>query len=985
MLPIVLGLVGLLLGAAEGGALLGAFSGAALGLVLTMRASTKLLQAQCQQLQAELATQSSSLESLQRRVQQLAGVERSPTAAPVAITPQTTPSVAESVGLSPDAEVVAPGTAPADGALEQTNLDPPVSVPSTFESAASEPRPGAGSEQPRDATASASSATAFEAGTKDSSRTYPLDRVEKAVREFLFGGNTIVRVGTLVLLVGVVLLLKWAADNAQFPIEVRLSMAALVGVGLTAIGYRTRQNRPGFAATLQGGGVATLYLTIFFSFRVYELLPGALAFALLAGLSLFSCTLAALQRSMPLIFIGAIGGFLAPVLASTGQGDHVALFSYYLLLNLAVLGIAVHQLWRPVALLGFLFTFGIGSTWGVLRYEADNFTSTQPFLTLFWLLFAATPVLMRLWSRRTSSRTGTWPGVDNTLTFGTPLVVLVLQGALLADNPLGMAFAVVSYGLAYVAAAWLLRRHDPSYAIQIESFLVIGVGLGTLAIPYALGDHNLTGAAWALEGAGIYWVGLRQGRTRSQVAGVLLQGLAGAALVLGMQSSGIGFGGTSSPGEATTRALAAALSLFSCYVISWLASRHRERVPMTWRPLQVLLFLGLLLSVRIGLQTLAEQVGAESLLGAQLAGVALLAIVLELVSGRLSYTVGRVPALAIFVLTPLVVGWCLLNPARDPLSRGLWMAWPLLFGSMWLSLRRFVPVAPRKLEYAFAPALWSLVLWCALEAYTLCSRVEQLGHGWPHAAFISVLALSLATLTLLRHSNVWPLGAHRTAVLGPATLGLLITTLTALTLQVILSAGHSDPLPYVPLVNALDLTHVFAIMAAAAYLHLADPNPERHRASAKKVITAGVAFFAFNGMLGRAVHQLADVPHDLGALWQSATMQWVLSGAWTVLTVALMFIASKRQWRTVWIAAGSLMAVTVLKLFLVDLSRESTIARIVTFMAVGAALLLVGYVSPLPPRATPNKPNEPSPPDNPAKADETENPSATTPSSAPQQ
>src|SRR5690606_14530307 len=116
MLPIVLGLVGLLLGAAEGGALVGAFSGAALGLVLTMRASTKQLQAQCQQLQAELATQNSLLKSLQRRVQELAGVQQTPTAVRAAITPETTPSLAESVGISPDAKVVAPSTARADGA-----------------------------------------------------------------------------------------------------------------------------------------------------------------------------------------------------------------------------------------------------------------------------------------------------------------------------------------------------------------------------------------------------------------------------------------------------------------------------------------------------------------------------------------------------------------------------------------------------------------------------------------------------------------------------------------------------------------------------------------------------------------------------------------------------------------------------------------------------------------------------------------------------
>ena len=45
---------------------------------------------------------------------------------------------------------------------------------------------------------------------------------------------------------------------------------------------------------------------------------------------------------------------------------------------------------------------------------------------------------------------------------------------------------------------------------------------GTLAIPFAL-DGRWTAAAWALEGAGIVWIGLRQKQTLAWVFGVLVQ------------------------------------------------------------------------------------------------------------------------------------------------------------------------------------------------------------------------------------------------------------------------------------------------------------------------------------------------------------------------------------------------------------------------------------------------------------------------------
>jgi uncharacterized membrane protein len=45
-----------------------------------------------------------------------------------------------------------------------------------------------------------------------------------------------------------------------------------------------------------------------------------------------------------------------------------------------------------------------------------------------------------------------------------------------------------------------------------------------------------------------------------------------------------------------------------------------------------------------------------------------------------------------------------------------------------------------------------------------------------------------------------------------------------------------------------------------------------------------------------------------------------------------------------------LLALVVVKLFAVDLSRVGGVARIVSFIGVGLLLLLIGYLAPVPPR-----------------------------------
>jgi uncharacterized membrane protein len=180
--------------------------------------------------------------------------------------------------------------------------------------------------------------------------------------ERLLQANMVAKVGILVLFFGLAFLVKYAYERVHVPIELRLSAVALGAIALLFVGWRLRVKRAGYALALQGGGIAVLYLVIFAAFRMYGVLPATLAFGLLFGIAVASAVLAVAQNSLSLAVIGVSGGFLAPILASTGQGSHVMLFSYYAVLNTGIVVVAWLKAWRVLNVLGFAFTFAFTVT-----------------------------------------------------------------------------------------------------------------------------------------------------------------------------------------------------------------------------------------------------------------------------------------------------------------------------------------------------------------------------------------------------------------------------------------------------------------------------------------------------------------------------------------------------------------------------------------------------------------------------------------------
>ncbi len=342
-------------------------------------------------------------------------------------------------------------------------------------------------------------------------------KIKSLVVGYFTGGNSLVRMGMLVLFVGVAFLLKYVAERTVVPVEARYVGIVLGSLVLLGLGWRLRQKRPGFALSLQGGGIGVLYLTLFAAMRLHQLLPASLVLVCLVGIVVLSATLAVLQNSMALAVIGILGGFAAPILTSTGSGSHVQLFTYYLLLNFSIFGIAWFKSWRLLNVVGFVSTFAVGSVWGAKFYQPQYFTSVEPFLIAHFLLYVVIAVLFAF------KQPPKLKGInDGTLIFGTPIVVFSLQAALVKDIEYGLAYSALIVGVFYVALAYLIKRlHRPFFKDLIESFIALGVGFATLAIPLGF-DGRVTSAMWVAEASALVWVGIKQSRILPRFSGYAL-------------------------------------------------------------------------------------------------------------------------------------------------------------------------------------------------------------------------------------------------------------------------------------------------------------------------------------------------------------------------------------------------------------------------------------------------------------------------------
>ena len=754
--------------------------------------------------------------------------------------------------------------------------------------------------------------------------------------QWLTGGNPLAKLGIVLLFFGIAYLVRYAAEHDLISIELRLSAAAIIALGLLAVGWRLRKRSPVYALTLQGGAIGGLYLTSFAAFKIYELLPHGFVFGLLVIICAASVALAVLQRAQALALLASLGGYLAPILLSTGTGDHVALFSYYALLSAGILAISVWQAWRALNLVGFFFTFGIGAVWGAARYEPSLYTACQFFLALNVLIYGVLAVLMAL--RHGDSREAAI--VDGSLAFGTPLVGFGLQVGLTSHWEYGPALSALAFGALYLPLSWFTLRRWPERGRRLVlTFLALGAGFVTLAIPLAL-SARWTSMAWALEGLGVLWVGRTQGQRRITWTGTLVLVLAGVSGWIAVTE------GVDTP---TYLMVTATLSL------SWLGAAflwQRATDEDGHRGISLLFLVvsvsAWLMFITGGSDRLIES--TEIALRVALAAVSISALIWQLLGARLQW---RALSESAFVLWPVMFIALALQLFTDghPLGHGAWaLTWVLALGIAWQILRQVRTIAPASKRGIVHVVLWWLAFAViATDVHWRLDRYQWGAEEWAIAGVLVVCGLFVLVVTQMSKRGHWAVRAYPEAywlgALAPPAFvaGLLLVTGNLLD-------GRVPDLPYIPLLNVLEEPALFVLLISAVWYRGVAAFLHRDFATVLPAMLIALAVWWANGILVRTLAFVGSVSWSYDALWASAFIQTSVALAWTIVALVCMWMAARNGRRVLWFVGAVALAVVVAKLFLVDSARTTGLGRAVAFIGVALLILLIGYVAPLPPR-----------------------------------
>ena len=258
--------------------------------------------------------------------------------------------------------------------------------------------------------------------------------------------------GGLALFFAAVLGLKYSFEHDLVPPTVRAACGFLLGAGLLVAGARLKLKQYTVASqTLCATGVVILYAVTFAcrAFYHFEFFGPVPTFLLMTLITATAFLLAVRLDAQVVAVLGMLGGFLTPVMLSTGEDNPLGLFGYVALLDLGLLAVTRRKRWDYLALLAAAGTVLMQIGWFMKFFAVEKIFVAQGVFLGFPLLFlggfvwankrdwmnefvaaaAAAPALVALalsFDIALGGELGQLPGRTFTIAFGADLALLAI-------------------------------------------------------------------------------------------------------------------------------------------------------------------------------------------------------------------------------------------------------------------------------------------------------------------------------------------------------------------------------------------------------------------------------------------------------------------------------------------------------------------------------------------------------------------------------
>ncbi len=327
------------------------------------------------------------------------------------------------------------------------------------------------------------------------------------------GQKWLLIVGILTMVFGVGYFLKYSFEQGWVGPEGRVAMAYLWGIVFLVAGDRFRKSFERFGLSLIGGGIAVLYFSAFAAFQIYHLFGQTASFSIMVMITVLACVLAIRYDTKWLAVLGLIGGFLTPVLLTTGQDNQIALMTYMTILNFGLLGIAFYKKWDLLNILGFIFTYLLYTAWYQNHYAATKFWPAIFFLNVYFLTYSFVPFTYQVREGgHFDRREFVLMGINSALAFGYGYVMIRDLYGLAWVSIISVFYAAIFLSL----ATYLYQKGKHTFDVFVVMLAKAMLFL-IITVPVLFSKQWIT-IFWSAQSLAVVWMAVRLCR-RSLAAG----------------------------------------------------------------------------------------------------------------------------------------------------------------------------------------------------------------------------------------------------------------------------------------------------------------------------------------------------------------------------------------------------------------------------------------------------------------------------------
>ncbi|MBB6142308.1 putative membrane protein [Silvibacterium bohemicum] len=356
--------------------------------------------------------------------------------------------------------------------------------------------------------------------------------------ESRIGSQLFNRIGIVAVLIGAAWFLKLAIDNRWIGPPGRVIVGLVAGACLIAFSERFRiTGYRAFSYSLKAIATGVLYLSMWAAYALFHLVPGSAAFVAMILITAMNALMCWMQNSEVLAFYAAIGGFITPMLLSVHVGNELTLFSYLLVLDIAVVALITLRPWSRLLIAAFAGTTFYAVGWYASDYADERFGLTLFFILAFFLIFAISPQLLR--SLRFSTGSGGYL-IEDSLTLrilpALNATIAFLEVFILLSNPQHLElrhWIALPFAAFYLGMLRLGRQGASSGAPVVlpSIYLILSVFFITLAIPMEAHGRWIA-IGWFLEFAILLWFAAKRNVRVFRPLAICLLALGVVALVM---------------------------------------------------------------------------------------------------------------------------------------------------------------------------------------------------------------------------------------------------------------------------------------------------------------------------------------------------------------------------------------------------------------------------------------------------------------------